>query len=416
MPLAGFAVVTGVLAGVWVGLMLALIAKVGEAAPMLFERHRSGLWVVVGVVVGLAILWWARDRIAAAFPALDRLRAWEFWPAPVFYLPVAVWVGLLAIWHRSLTVPTCANPGMFTGGIIGESKIATLEELERVAPESVAAGFLIGCGDLETRLRTLTDGMARRRLDFPVVLKPDVGQRGSGFRLVRSRQDAEVLLATVEEPLIAQEYLPGPHEAGIFYYRHPGHGRGRIFSITRKVFPEILGDGRRTVRELILADPRARRMASRYFERLADQTDRVPHRGERVRLVHAGNHAQGCLFQDGQDWITARLEQRIDALSRGLDGFFVGRYDVRFGDPADLMRGEGFKILELNGAASEATNAYDASHSVFRAYAILFEQWRLVFSIGAANRRSGVSPTPARTLLREWMAYREKSRHRRVAD
>ena len=58
----------------------------------------------------------------------------------------------------------------------------------------------------------------------------------------------------------------------------------------------------------------------------------------------------------------------------------------------DIRRGENFKILELNGAASEATSIYDTRNSLFRAYAILFRQWDLVFAIGAANRKLGHRP------------------------
>ena len=29
---------------------------------------------------------------------------------------------------------------------------------------------------------------------------------------------------------------------GVFYYRHPGEPEGRIFSITEKVFPAVVGD------------------------------------------------------------------------------------------------------------------------------------------------------------------------------
>ena len=74
-------------------------------------------------------------------------------------------------------------------------------------------------------------------------------------------------------------------------------------------------------------------------------------------------------------------------MSRAAEGFFVGRYDVRFESYGELALGRGFKILELNGAASESTNAYDARNTLARAYAIVFEQWRIVFAIAAANRR-----------------------------
>jgi hypothetical protein len=40
----------------------------------------------------------------------------------------------------------------------------------------------------------------------------------------------------------------------------------------------------------------------------------------------------------------------------------------------DLENGR-FKVIELNGAASEATNIYDARNSLFSAYRTLYKQW-----------------------------------------
>ena len=55
---------------------------------------------------------------------------------------------------------------------------------------------------------------------------------------------------------------------------------------------------------------------------------------------------------------------------------------------ASVSDGEGFAILELNGAASEATSAYDSGKSLREAYRILFQQWDLVFAVGDENAGS----------------------------
>jgi hypothetical protein len=96
------------------------------------------------------------------------------------------------------------------------------------------------------------------------------------------------------------------------------------------------------------------------------------------------------------------LERRIDEISRRLKGFFIGRYDIRYASENDLRAGRNFQIIELNGAASEATSIYDARNSLFAAYRTLFRQWELVFAIGAANRRRGASPTRIPLLWRKW--------------
>ena len=85
-----------------------------------------------------------------------------------------------------------------------------------------------------------------------------------------------------------------------------------------------------------------------------------------------------------------------------MDGFYIGRYDIRYSCDDDLRTGRNFQIIELNGAASEATSVYDERNSLIAAYRKLFEQWELVFAIGAANRRRGSQPTRILTLWRAW--------------
>jgi hypothetical protein len=213
-----------------------------------------------------------------------------------------------------------------------------------------------------------------------------------------------------------QEYLPGPLEAGIFYHRHPGESEGHILAITWKEFPSVTGDGTSTLTQLILNDPRASRIAETYLKRFADRTGEVIPRGQMVRLVEAGNHCQGCIFHDGSHRSTPELLSRIDQLSKSMKGFFIGRYDVRFPDEEAFARGENFKILEVNGAAAEATAAYDAGKSLADAYRLLFKQWELVFEIGAANRALGHPPDSIPTILAEWRSYSAQSHFHPTTD
>ena len=85
-------------------------------------------------------------------------------------------------------------------------------------------------------------------------------------------------------------------------------------------------------------------------------------------------------------------------MSRSIDGFFFGRYDIRGETTAEIQAGR-FKVIELNGVSSEATNIYDPRGTLRAAYGSLFRQWELAFRIGAANRALGARATPALPLL-----------------
>lgn len=70
------------------------------------------------------------------------------------------------------------------------------------------------------------------------------------------------------------------------------------------------------------------------------------------------------------------------------------------------MAGKDFKIVEVNGVTSEATHIYDPSVSLWQAYRVLMEQWRIAFEIGRRNRDAGMVPVPASELLRSIRSFR----------
>lgn len=355
-----------------------------------------------------APLYWHRVRAA-----VSRVWRWEFWPMWLFYLPMLPWVAYLAIRHRGLTLPTAANPGIPHGGVVGESKF---EILNRLPAASIVPSALIPAAARGDRIAQLQEIMRTLRWSFPLILKPDVGQRGAAVKLVRSVEDATAYLAANPAAVLAQVYHPGPCEAGVFYYRLPNDTVGRVLSITDKVFPELEGDGRLTVEELIWRHERFAMQAERFLKRHAAQRHRVLAAGERLRLAIAGNHCQGTLFRDGEALRTAALEAAFDAIARHYDGFFFGRFDVRYSDASSFREGRDFAIVELNGVASESTNLYDPDWSIWRAYRMLATQWQLLFAIGRANADRGARVTPWRELWRVIRDYYRAPQPESLAD
>jgi len=284
------------------------------------------------------------------------------------------------------------------------------------SPEFTAEAELLAGSTPEARLCSLREICQRRGISCPFILKPDVGQRGAGVKLIQSEDQAIAYLKLTQASLLLQRYAPGPYEVGIFYYRFPNESRGHIFAITEKVFPVLTGDGWSTISDLVWADPRARFMAAKYLERLKEREHEILPLGARLKLVEAGNHAQGCIFRDGMNLCTQGLADLIDSISQKIPGFYVGRYDVRYSTDDDLRVGKNLQIVELNGAASEATSIYDARNSVFAAYRTLFQQWELVFAIGAVNRRNGHEPTRISVLWQKWREYAHNAASYPAAD
>ena len=422
VPAGRFIAITAAACVVWVAALFAFSYHVGMMVISEFAMFRTELGKLGACIVLAAVLAWLLHKVLKkvsfrSLPAgLKRIVRWEFWPPAVFYLPVVGKYALLAIRHRSLSLPTLANPGMQTGGLIGESKFETLADLARAHPAFTAETHLVRFVSVEQQADEICRVRKEHNLAYPLVLKPDVGQRGHGFRVIHSDEEARAYAARFARDVLVQTYVPGPEEAGIFYYRFPREARGKIFAITEKVFPVVTGDGRHTLEELIRHDPRASIMARTYLQRFASQRDRILAPGECLKLVEAGNHCQGAIFLDGARLYSAELERRIDEISQSVPGFFVGRYDVRYASEDALRAGRDFRIIELNGISSEATNIYDPANSLWNAYRTLFRQWEIIFAIAAENRGLGFPPTALRAIWGNWTRYQRQSALYPVSD
>ncbi len=314
----------------------------------------------------------------ALFNSWRKWLAFEFWPAWLFYLPIVPYYAYLSLKHRSLLTPFYANPNVLNGGLLGESKWDFLKYLDPADPSTLGA-FRIEQGADFLEVRELLE---RQEITYPFILKPDVGQRGFGVRIIRDDFDLTEYLLLSSYPLIAQRLSSLPFEAGIFYVRHPSEQKGFLLSITDKKFPFVTGDGRSCLGDLILADRRARIIAGTYFSRLKSQLDHVPPYGERVILTECGNHCQGAVFENGERLESPVLMATLDQLAKRIPDFYFGRFDVRYLDEKSLKTGK-FEIVEINGAGSEATHIWDKNTRLSEAYQTLFRQWTLLFEIGA---------------------------------
>jgi membrane protein DedA with SNARE-associated domain len=357
-------------AAVWTPLLVGASVLLGKSLP------RLGLIGPAILLVGV-LLRKGRWR---------RIVRWEFWPPWLAYIPVVPYVVYLGIRHRSLTLFTATNPGIPSSGFVGESKSAILAHLAQRAEFQVISGS----EPPEARIRQVKDFLAVCGLHFPVVLKPDVGERGNGVAIVRSDRDVATYFEAAVGDTIVQRYVGGL-EFGIFYYRYPGTSEGRIFSITEKRFPFVVGDGASTIADLILRDKRAVCLADLYLSGLKRGADEVPASGEVVPLAELGSHCRGAIFLDGARLETEALRAGVDRTARGFPGFYFGRFDVRSPSLETLRRGR-FEVLELNGVSAEATHIYDPSVGVLDAYRVLFRQWRIAYEIGARNRQAGCRP------------------------
>lgn len=318
---------------------------------------------------------------------LERLPKW------VIVIPLVVQWLLLSLRYRCTTLPSAANPSITSGGLVGEGKMEYFESMGSHARGLTARSdsFVV---ETASAVADAAACMQRAGIDFPIIAKPDLGMCGFGVR----REDTVVRLAEYlaafppGERLVLQAYVPYDGEAGIFYMRRPGEASGWVSGLALRYFPQATGDGHSSIATLIARDARLRRLIRDPLHQLELCLDQVPDAGEIVRLSTIGSTRVGALYRDGSALITSQLTRAIDAVARDMDEFHFGRFDLRYASIEALMAGKDFTIIEVNGAGSEAIEAWDPGFSALAAFGKIFRKQALLFEIGAANRRRGFRP------------------------
>ncbi|MCB0756509.1 MAG: hypothetical protein KDB98_12995, partial [Flavobacteriales bacterium] len=240
----------------------------------------------------------------------------------------------------------------------------------------------------ETVNEALAD-VAAAKLNYPLIVKPDIGERGWGVKIINAEEELERALGSHPGLKLVQEYADLPMELGVMYSRHPDEENGKITSIVIKDFPKVVGDGKNTLQQLILNNPRTRFSYHIHEKRLGNRFSEVPKAGEEIRVVHIGNHMLGTTFYNGNHLIDSELEQVFDELAKQISGFYLGRFDLRTASIEELKKSN-FIVVEVNGVNSEPCHIFHPGRSIFLAWSDLFKHSKRIADISIANHKRGV--------------------------
>ena len=313
-----------------------------------------------------------------------KLTQWEHWPTPMFYIPVLPYAFLQAIKHRSLTFFLLTNPAIKNSGDGTESKYKTICLVpEKYRPKSI----LISVNEDLLKIKTK---ISEANIEYPFIAKPDLGFRGLLVKKINSENDLKIYLQKNNSvAILIQEFITLKEECGILYHRMPNDEKGKITSITLKKFLSAVGDGVSTLSELILADERA----FLYYDLLqnihGEKMQEIPKKNIKRTLTVIGNHSKGTQFLNGNHLINKTLEATFDSLNKQIKGWYYGRLDIKYSDFDKLVKGEDFKILEINGILAEPTHVYDASvkgASYYKALIAIKNNWKTLTKIAIQNK------------------------------
>ena len=328
-----------------------------------------------------------------------RLTQWEYHPWWLANIPVYGFWLWFAARARHLIFFSNVNPAVRLGGAMGESK---WDILQLLPPEIVPKMIFVAAGE---DFEKVMFGLEQAGIGFPLIAKPDVGERGFLVKKVENPKVLREYLTRWPVKFILQEFLTLPIEASVLYHVFPGEGGAfGISSVCIKEFLSVHGDGRSNILELMAQNARSAFQVARFEREFPEILEKVPDLGETVLLEPIGNHSRGTKFLNGNYLIGPDMLAAFEPICRKIQGMHYARFDLKSASIETLQRGE-FKVMELNGILGEPAHIYDPAHGMYRAYRDLWRHWRLLFQLHQAQRKIGILPTPLGEGLRFALGY-----------
>lgn len=325
---------------------------------------------------------------------LIKIFNYEYWSWWVFYLPLVPYWLLQAIRAKSLTYFTAVNPSIEAGGFYGEQKSEILKYIpSEYLPTTIYLSPKISFVEVLTQIQL-------RRLSYPIIAKPNVGERGTSVVKLLSDENLKEYHESIGANYLLQEFISYPIELGVLFSKMPNEKFGSVSSVTLKEFLTVRGDGHSTIETLILNNTRARFQLEALRNRLGENLQEVLPEGEKRILEPIGNHCRGTKFVNANHLIDARLHTVFSKIADSFDGFYYGRFDIKVDSIEDLYAGKNIRIMELNGVSSDPGHIYDPRYYIWEAYRDLKWHWNRVAEISIANQKRGIKPLPFKEIIK----------------
>jgi hypothetical protein len=337
-----------------------------------------------------------------------RLRNWEYWPFGIVQFPVIIYWLWLSVRARSLVFFSASNPSIVLGGMFGESKFEVLRAVpSHLKPKTILIKWPATPSDVMQEL-------AGHGLRFPLIFKPDLGERGFMVKRIYSFSEMQDYVERINADFIIQEFVDLPVECGVFYARFPHEQNGQVTSLVLKEMLAVTGNGTSSVEDLILQQDRARLQYNRLQKTHNGVLRQVLPSGQKLELNSIGNHCLGTKFIDGSVHLSGELSASFDRICKELNEFYFGRIDLRCASLEHLKRGE-VQIMEVNGCGAEPGHIYHPGFPLRKAISVLFAHWRTIYEISVQNQKRGYPYTSLKECLRIYRSFRSSLKGARPA-
>jgi D-alanine-D-alanine ligase-like ATP-grasp enzyme len=305
-----------------------------------------------------------------------------YWISKHYYWQSMVYVLYNAIKYRSLTFFSACNPALSFGGMLADDKTEAYNIIPKVY---LPLMFLY---DHKVDLQIQID---QHGLEFPVIVKPNMGYKGFAVRECRNLSELEAYiyrLELIDKEWLIQEYIDKKCEYSIMYYCVPGTNNYGVTSICKKEYPCIAGDGKSTISQLIDQYENAFVNKDYIKKKWESKRNEVPKKGNEIQLHHIGNYSRGSKFH-------SQMNENDEYISTAMHNVFNRKKEIYFcrldikADSLDEVRNGNFKIIEINGAKSEPLHIYDSEYGFWNRIRAVRKHWKLMTNIVDKRRKIG---------------------------
>lgn len=306
-------------------------------------------------------------------------RKWHYHVKYVFAAPAWIWYTIKSgnVWFF-----TAADPSLTFGGMEGEGKREMYEQLpEGTYPKTIYI-------DPGEPFNTVIERV-EQTFSYPFIVKPDIGMMGFMFRKISNAAQLKAYHQTMSTEYIVQSMIQYGLEVAVMYHRMPGEQKGKITGLISKEPAFVMGDGKSTLQELILAHSEERLDKQKTMVKFQSELNDVLPIDFKMRLSDASNRSQGGIMHDQSQHIDEELEAMFDRLSLHAGKFYYGRYDILCNSIEDLKKGTNYSVLEFNGTGAGPQHFHTVA-SFKKVIDIIIEHWRLIYIIAKKNRQLGV--------------------------
>ena len=325
------------------------------------------------------------------------LTTWEYWPWGIVYTPIYIFYLLNVIRCGKWFYFSVVNPTMYNGGFFGNKKT---EMYDLLPAHSYPKYVLV---DANSNIDQLD-------ISYPCIVKPNIGERGFGIKKIYNLEELNHYQTNCNYEFLIQDYCNLSNELSVFCIKDIRTNTFFTTSIIGKRLLSVVGDGKHTLLELISKNKNSflqiKRLKPIWKNRFGDI---IPN-GEELFLIDNANHSKGAVFYS-IDEKEKEIASLFIQLSKQINGFNYGRFDVKYNTIDELLEGK-YSIIELNGVGAEPIDMYIPKLTLWKGISILIYHWKKMYEIAEYNMNQLQIPVMSKqegfALLKSHKKYKGK--------